>query len=170
MLNYHIRISGVKDGKHEYFFDIDSKFFESFIDTEVTNSKIKVTSTYYKNGNKLKLTLKIIGEVYNLVCDLCARSLTVKIDNSITVLLQESDLEMETTDEILYIKANQKEIDITQLIYEGIILSLPNKREHSGDGDDICDEEMINLLNKYTIKEEKKDPRWEELNKIKDLI
>tara|TARA_B100001142_G_C14079102_1_gene556680 strand:- start:115 stop:627 length:513 start_codon:yes stop_codon:yes gene_type:complete len=170
MLNYNIRILGVKDGNHEYFFNIDSEFFESFIDSEVTNSEIKVCATLFKDGNKLKLSLKFSGEIHNFFCDLCANQIVVSIENSISVLLQESELELEDTDEIVYIQPNQHELDISQLIYEGIIFSIPSKREHSGKEEDICDKEMIALLNKYTEKEEKNDPRWDELNKLKDLI
>jgi len=170
MLNYNIRISGVKDGNHEYFFNIDSLFFESFVDPDVTNSQIKVYSTLLKDGNKLKLSLKIEGEIYNLVCDLCASSMIVSIQNSISVLLQENEGEMDDTDEILYIQPNQHEIDISQLIYEGIILSIPSKREHRGTEEDNCDKKMMALLDKYAEKNEKNDPRWDELNKLKDLI
>ena len=87
MLNYNIRISAVKDGNHEYNFNIDSKFFESFNNSEVTNSQIKATVILHKDGNRFKLTLNFDGEIYNLMCDLFDSEMTISINNSISVLL-----------------------------------------------------------------------------------
>ena len=47
------------------------------------------------------------------------------------VLLQETE-KIEDTDEIVYIQSNQSHLNISQLIYECIILSIPSKIEHSG--------------------------------------
>ena len=80
MLAYTVRISGVKDGSHEDFFDINGKFFESFVNADITNCKIKVISVLMKYGNKLKLNLGLKGEIYNLFCDLCASEITVPVD------------------------------------------------------------------------------------------
>ena len=171
MLNYNIRISAVKDGNHEYNFNIDSKFFESFNNSEVTNSQIKATVVLYKDGNRYKLTLHFEGEIYNLMCDLCASEMKISINNSISVLLQETEEDLYDTDEIIYLKPNQYELDISQLLYEGIVIYLPSKREHNGEEGNKCDEEMMALLDRYAEKnEEKNDPLRDELNKLKDLI
>jgi len=171
MLNYNIRISAVKDGNHEYNFNIDSKFFESFNNSEVTNSQIKATVVLYKDGNRYKLTLNFEGEIYNLMCDLCASEMKISINNSISVLLQETEEDLYDTDEIIYMKPNQYELDISQLLYEGIVIYLPSKREHNGEEGNKCDEEMMALLDRYAEKnEEKNDPLRDELNKLKDLI
>ena len=170
MPNYNIRISGIKDGNHEYFFNINEKLFESFVESELINCVVKVNCNLFKDGNKLKLSLHIEGNILNFNCDLCAGSINLSIVNSIDVLLQETESEMEDTDEIIYIQSNQSHIDISQLIYETIILSIPSKIEHSGVENDICDKEMMVLLDKYAEKKEINDPRWGDLNKLKDLI
>ena len=170
MLNHNIRISGIKDGNHEYYFNINGKFFESFVDPEVTNCDIKVNCNLFKDGNKMKLSLTIEGNILNFNCDLCAGSINFPIMNSFDILLNETKTDMEDTDEIVYIQSNQSHIDISQLIYEGIILSIPSKIKHSGSGNDICNKEMMVLLEKYTEKEKINDPRWDNLNKLKDLI
>ena len=171
MLAHTVRISGIKDGNHEDFFDINGEFFESFVNSDVTNCEIKIVSVLIKEGNKLELTLSLKGEINNLLCDLCATEITIPVDNSISVLLHENEEEIDNTDEIIYIKPNQHEIDVSQLIYEGIVLSIPSKIEHSGKGNNKCDNEMKVLLDKYAEKtEDRNDPRWDKLNKLKDLI
>jgi len=171
MLVYTVRISGVKDRSQEDYFDINGKFFESFVNSDITNCNIKVVSVLMKDGNKLKLNLSFKGEIYNLLCDLCANEMTIYVDNIISVLLYESEEKIDDTDDIIYIKKNQYEIDISQLIYEGIILSIPSKKEHKEKENDKCDKEMKLLLDKYAdINEKRNDTRWEKLNKLKDLI
>ena len=171
MLAHTVRISGIKDGNHEDFFDINGEFFESFVNSDVTNCEIKIVSVLIKEGNKLELTLSLKGEINNLLCDLCATEITIPVDNSISVLLHENEEEIDNTDEIIYIKPNQHEIDVSQLIYEGIVLSIPSKIEHSGKGNNKCDNEMKVLLDKYAEKTEgRNDPKWDKLNKLKDLI
>jgi len=171
MLVNTVRISGVKDGSHEDYFDINGKFFESFVNSDITNCNINVVSVLIKDGNKLKLNLCLKGEIYNLLCDLCASEMTISVDNTISVLLHESEEKMDDTEDIIYIKPNQHGIDVSQLIYEGIILSIPSKKEHKENGNGKCDNEMKVLLDKYAGGNEKRnDPRWDKLNKLKDLI
>ena len=95
----------------------------------------------------------------------------MNINNEQTPLLGNFLEEIDDTDEIIYIKPNQHEIDVSQLIYEGIVLSIPSKIEHRGKGNNKCDNEMKVLLDKYAEKtEDRNDPRWNKLNKLKDLI
>ena len=101
---------------------------------------------------------------------MCASPINLPIKNSINVILEKTDREVEDTDEILYIQTNQSHLNVSQLIYECIILSIPSKIEHSGAENDKCNKEMILLLDKYASKERKNDPRWDNLKKIKDLI
>lgn len=170
MLNYNIRVSGIKDGNHEHTFNIDNKFFESFVGSDVTNSTFKVNCNLHKDRNKLKLSLETTGNILNFICDLCAGPINLPIKNSINVILEKTDREVEDTDEIVYINTNQTYFNVSHLIYECIVLSIPSKIEHSGAKNDRCNKEMILLLNKYAKKERKNDPRWDNLKKIKDII
>ena len=168
MIGYNIRISGIINGNHDYFFNIDEKFFDRFIGHEITKAQIKIIATLWKNDDKLKLSLKINGFIYNLLCDICASELDIKISNSLSILLESCEKNLEDTDEIMYVQNNQNEIDISHLIYEGIILSIPTKKKHLNESK--CSKEMVLLVKKYTEKNKRTDPRWEQLNKLKDII
>ena len=145
MLNYNIRISGIKDGNHEHIFNIDDKFFESFVGSDITNSTIKVNCNLYKDGNNLKLSLETKGNILNFNCDLCAAPIILPIKNSINVVLERTDREVEDSDEILYIQTNQSHLNVSHLIYESIVLSIPSKIEHSGVENDRCNKEAIQI-------------------------
>ena len=168
MLEYNIRISGNKNGKHDYFFNVDEKFFERFVGHDITKAQIEIIATLWNNNDKLKLSLNINGFIYGLLCDLCASEIDVKISNSLSVLLQFSQEKIEDTDEIMYVQTNQNKIDISHLIYEGVILSIPTTIKHLNESE--CNKETILLLKKYSEKDKRTDPRWEQLNKLKDII
>ena len=61
MLDYNIRISGNKNGKHDYVFNVDGKFFERFVGHDIKKAQIDIIATLWKNNDKLKLSLKING-------------------------------------------------------------------------------------------------------------
>jgi len=169
MLNYCIRLSGIKDGNHEYSFVVSNQFFDAFEQSEITNAEFKVIVILKKDGKKINLSFDIEGNITNFNCDLCASALEIPISISLSIILQETETEMEDSDEILYINPNQYEIDISHLIFEVISLAVPSKREHNSESGVQCDKEMMVLLEQYAEKEEKIDPRWEVLNKLKDL-
>tara|TARA_B100000902_G_scaffold342038_1_gene345841 strand:+ start:9844 stop:10347 length:504 start_codon:yes stop_codon:yes gene_type:complete len=166
MSEYNIRVLGITDGKHNNSFTINREFFEAFNNSEIKNTTILVDTILIKDGNKIKLNIKFDGHIHDLNCDLCASKINIKIKNSISIIIKISDNENEDTDEIIYINSNQSFLDISQLIFEGIELSIPNKIKHSGVNGDKCDKEMIKLINKYAQKEYN-NPMREELNKLK---
>ena len=169
-MKYHIHISGLKDGEYTYSFDIDKQFFESLIYEESRDCKINILAVLTQRGNKLTLSIVVKGKIFDLLCDICASERIVTINRLFNYNIELSSLNTEKQDDIIYINRNQKEIEISSLIYESIILSLPNKNVHSGKVSDKCDTDMISLVKKYSKKENVKDPRWKDLDKLKDLI
>ena len=86
------------------------------------------------------------------------------------VIIKITDEELPSTDEIFYIKKSENSIDLKQLIFELIILNLPKRRQHplNEQGEITCNKEMVDLIEKYTVKEEKSsDPRWDALKDLK---
>ena len=74
------------------------------------------------------------------------REVTDRIRDSETdVVLKITDEDLHSTDEIFYIEKSKNSLNLKQLIFEIIILNLPNKRQHP------FDEEGNNIpVKKYT--------------------
>ncbi len=76
----------------------------------------------------------------------------------------------EDGDDIVSLPLEASEIDISQYLYEYVTLLLPQRRIHpdNEEGSSGCNQEALKILNKLSAKEEDKiDPRWEALKKIK---
>ena len=175
MKGYYIHISGLKEGQHEYYFKIDSQFFEEFEGSEIKDCSLEVFAILTQELNKLSLSLQINGTIFNLLCDICNSKMKINISNLCSFLLKGEDLKINNWDEgeedIIYIMPEQQKINISKLIYESIILSIPTKKTHGSElFNEKCDGNMISLINKYSEKKSIKDPRWKDLDKLKDLI
>ena len=170
MNDYKIKLGGITNGKNSFLFEIKDQFFETFTLSDVGHAEITATALLDKDGEKLALTLTIDGKINKLLCDICTEEISVNITAETNVIIKITDEDLTSTDEIIYIKKSENEIDLEQLIFELIILNLPKKRQHplNDRGGVICNEEMVNLIEKYTVKQEKSsDPRWDALKDLK---
>ena len=170
MKDYKITLGGITNGKHSFSFEIKDQFFEAFTLSDVKHAEIIATAVLDKDGGKLILTLILDGKINKLLCDICAEEISVNIVSETNVIIKKTDKNLTSTDDIFYIKDSENSIDLQQLIFELIIVSLPKKQQHplNGKGEVTCNKEMINLIEKYTVKQEKSsDPRWDALKNFK---
>lgn len=161
---YDVEFKGLKEGLHEFEFDIRDEFFEHFDQGLVSVGSLKVTVQLEKRSLFLKLRFRLNGWV-ELTCDRCLENYKqkVKYKNELFVKFGESGCE---DDEIIWVLPEEHRINLAQLFYEYIVLSIPMKHIHPDkkNGESGCDKEMIDRLSRLEYKEEKKaDPRWEAL-------
>ena len=170
MNDFKIKLGGINGGENCFSFEIKDQFFEEFTLSDVEYANITANALLDKEGDELALTLTIDGEINKLLCDICTDEISVNISAKTTIIIKTTDENLVSTDEIFYVKTSENSIDLKQLIFELIILNLPKKRQHAfnKDGSSNCNEDMIELVNKYTVAEEKSsDPRWDALKKLK---
>ena len=170
MDDFKIKLGGITNGKNSFLFEIRDQFFEAFTLSDIEYAEIIATALLDKDGEKLALTLTINGKINKLLCDICTEEISVNITAETNVIIKITDEDLTSTDEIFYIKKSENSIDLQQLIFELMILNLPKKRQHplNNKGEVTCNEEMVNLIEKYTVKQEKtSDPRWDALKDLK---
>tara|TARA_B110000908_G_scaffold148199_1_gene180505 strand:+ start:318 stop:836 length:519 start_codon:yes stop_codon:yes gene_type:complete len=170
MNEYKIKLGGITNGKNSFSFEIKDQFFEAFTLSDVEHAEIIATALLDKDGDKLALQLQINGTINKLLCDICTEEISVNIEAETNVIIQITAEDLTSTDEIFYIKKSENSIDLAQLIFELIILNAPKRRQHPLDkqGKVTCNEEMVDLIEKYTVQEEKSsDPRWDALKDLK---
>jgi len=170
MNDFIIKLGALTNGINSFSFDIKDQFFEAFTLSDVEHADIIATALLDKDGDKLGLKLIIDGKINNQLCDMCTEELSIDITAETDVVLKITDEDFHSTDEIFYIKKSENSLNLKQLIFEIIILNLPNKRQHPFDeeGNSTCNEEMVDLVNKYTeIEEKSSDPRWDALKDLK---
>ena len=170
MDEFKIKLGAINGGENCFSFEIKDQFFEEFTLSDVEHANVTATALLDKEGDRLVLTLTIDGKINKLLCDICTDEISVDITAETKVIIKTTDEDLVSTDEIFYVKTSENVIDLKQIIFELIVLNLPKKRQHllSKDESSECNKEMIDLVNKYTVTEEKSsDPRWDALKKLK---
>lgn len=172
---YVIPFVGLKLGKHKFEYQINNAFFEIFDYNEFQNSDIKVNVVLDKKSNLLEISFKHQGTV-NVPCDLTSEDFDLPIKGKIKLIVRFGDSYNNDNEELLILPFGEFEIDITQYIYEMIVLSIPLRRVHPGIKDGSLNTEALTKLKELTIKEQKKekeeekeeniDPRWDKLKQL----
>lgn len=161
--DFNIPFVGLKEGFHDFTFNIDGKFFESFEYSEINEGKIHVLISLEKQDRIMIFNFTIEGYVV-VPCDRCLTDMEYAVEGKERLLVKFGPEWKEETEEILIIPETDSHIDLSKFIYEYIMLMLPYKRVHP-EGEGLCDAKMIQKLEHFA--EEKQDPRWDALKELK---
>ncbi len=143
---YVIPFAGLKEGRHEFEFDVDDSFFVHFESSEITEGKLNVNVVMLKKQKILELDFDIKGQV-KTVCDRCLDEFDFPLTYQGKLFFKFGEQTYELTDEITILAGSEHEIYISQYIYEFIHLALPYRRIHPDlNGVSGCDSSMIQKL------------------------
>ena len=164
---------GLKLGKHQFEYQISKSFFTAFDYDDFESCDIKVNVVLEKKNTMLELNFKHKGTV-NVPCDLTGEMFDLPIKGKIRLVVQFGEAFNNDNDELLILPHGEHQIDLSQYIYEMIVLSVPLKRVHPGIKDGSLKSEALDKLNELkvekktekNIKEEDIDPRWDKLKQL----
>lgn len=158
---------GLKEGIHQFEFEIDSSFFEQFDFSIIENATFNIAVDLEKKPTLLNVHFEFDGTLV-LHCDRCNDELDFQTNGEEDLIVKFGDSSMTDVDDIKVISPSEHELDITGEVYEYIHLLLPNKIVHENIED--CNQKVIKKLKEINNKKESKevDPRWAALSKLKD--
>ncbi len=167
---FTIPFSGLKQGKHEFKYEIDNTFFESFGYEEFNDAKINLGVSLNKLTTMMELSFEGSG-VVNVNCDLTSEPYNQEISSTLELIVKFGEDYNDEDDEILILPHGEHQVDISQYAYEMLVLAVPHKRIHPGVEDGTLDSDVLQKLNELQPKEtrqnkEESDPRWDELKKL----
>ena len=167
---FTIPFSGLKLGNHRFEYKVDNTFFEHFDFDEFNEVDAKVQIALEKKPTLLELELTVSGSV-NVNCDLTNEPFDQAIDHYMILVVKFGEEYFDDFEEILILPHGSHELDVSQYIYELIILAVPSKRIHPGVVDGTLKSEMLKKLEELSPKETDKnneeiDPRWNTLKKL----
>ena len=172
---YLIPFVGLKTGKHHFEYQISNKFFENFDYLEYNSSDVKVNVVLEKKSTMLELAFNHKGTV-NVPCDMTNEEFDLPIRGTMKLIVRFGEEFNNDNEELLILPHGEFQIDVSQYIYEMIVLSVPLRRIHPGVKDGSLKTEALTKLQELTIKEEKEennkqeeeniDPRWDKLKQL----
>lgn len=170
---YIVEFGGLSVGVHDFEFEVNDKFFKNIENTEIERAAVTVTARLTKQNNLLNMHFSISGTV-GIECDRCIKAFDLPISSEEDLVIKFGDPD-DSNDEILVISEGETRFEISQYLYEYIILAIPARRVPCELDEEqfACDQEMLDKLEKLNPapgeKEEPNNPMWEQLNKIKNF-
>jgi uncharacterized protein len=162
---YNIAFKGLKEGKHDFDYHIGHTFFELFENSLVDEADIQVRITLEKRNTFMSLNLVLKG-VVKLTCDRCLDIYDQAVHHKTGLIIKFGEDISEEGDDAMWLHPDDYQINVSQIIYEYICLSIPLKQLHPADkeGNSGCNPEMLKKIKEYTIHPAKKaDSRWDQL-------
>lgn len=165
-----IPFAGLKEGKHQFEYQIGDSFFEQFQFDEYQSVDVKVNMVLEKKSTIMELCFDHKGTV-NVPCDMTGEDFDLKVKGKFNLVVKFGEEFNNDNEELLILPHNEFQLNVSQYIYESIVLSVPFKRVHPGVKDGTLETEAFDALDKLAPKEENKenediDPRWENLKKL----
>ncbi|MFV0418079.1 MAG: YceD family protein [Dysgonomonas sp.] len=147
---YNIPLRGLSEGKHEFEYDLDNKFFALIDDgtADVKKGSLKVLLSLKKTTMTFELNFEISGSI-QVPCDRCLDDISMDVETKNKLIVKFGKEYSEESDEIVIIPEDDGEINIAWFLYEFIVLSLPAKRVHPPG---TCNKMMSSKLNKHKAK------------------
>ena len=116
---YTIAYRGLRSGLHDFHFKVDGGLFRAFGSTEIKDGDCDVSVALERR---------------------CLEDCNVPIHYEGQLLVKFSDEVHEYDGEVIWLLPMEDEVDLTQYIYESIVLALPYQRVHP-DGE--CNPDML---------------------------
>ena len=164
-----IKFSGLKEGIHLFNYELGNKFLKNFDYYDFLDAKLFAELELEKQSTLLNLKLSFNGEI-QVQCDVSMESFDLKLETEHSVVVKFKDDIISTDDKVIFMPAGSHSIDVSHLIYESIILAVPQKKVHPGIENGSLKSEIVEKLEALKPKKnfkEKTDPRWD---KLKDLL
>ena len=180
---YSISFIGLKNGEHTFEYQIDSDFFKNYNYDDFNSIQANISVLLNKKATHLEVNFKAEG-VANVPCDVTNENFDLPIEHEFNLIVKFGEEFNDDHDEILVIPMNEYEINLSQYIYELIVLSIPVKRvsPEAAEDEDFDEEEFDFLFEDEEEDNEMEDsqeddtesdsdkedidPRWEKLKKL----
>ncbi len=161
---YKVAFRGLSEGKHNFEYMLDNRFFDCFEATRGTEANIKALVEIIKTSLLMEVKVNIEGTV-KATCDRCLGVFDLMVRGRMNLYVKQAERDSGNDDDYIVIASDDDYLDLSSYLYETYMLNYPIRVVHE-EGE--CEAEMKEVLDKYIVEEDNKptDPRWEELKKL----
>lgn len=171
----YIEVPKLSLGKHSFDFDITDEFFDlGEQEAFVKRADLRLNVSLEKTNEMLDAAFSVNGEI-GLACDRCLErySYPVQFRKRVVYSFNKRMQEAED-DEVVYIPRSIFRLDLTQDVYDFIMLEIPYRKIPESCLEEACAPEIARALgggqeedSAPEAGEQKADPRWDALKNLK---
>ncbi|NTW23550.1 MAG: DUF177 domain-containing protein [Lentimicrobium sp.] len=157
---------GLSAGNHQFEFEIDDKFFASFEYSEIKKARVTVSLDLNKQERMLVLNFSLSGTL-QVRCDRCLDEFDMPVESFEEYFIKFGLEHREEDDNILVIAENETHIDVAQLIFDYLSLSVPYRVVHPDDENGVsqCNPEVIKKIEELSARKEN-ESQWDALKNL----
>ncbi len=160
-----VNFEGLKNGKHDFSWEIEDDFFGIAEELEFTKLNIQVDAVLHKEENMMFFEFKHSGKV-DFSCDICLEDLTFNVEGENKLIIHFGDGDGGDGETIITIPRSEYEFDVSPFLHDYIMISLPWKRECAM-VEKVCNPEMVKKIEELQSKTTNDaDPRWDALKNL----
>jgi uncharacterized protein len=167
--SFEINLARLENGTHHFQFELVPDFFETFENNLVEEGYGKASLIMDKSESMMALNFTIEVDVL-LICDVSLESYRESLTCQKKHIVKFGLTSEELSDEISTIDMGMQILNVSGYIYEFVSLEIPMKKVHprlrGQERADLVYKDETPSLNDQE-QENKIDPRWEVLKKIK---
>ena len=155
-----IQFVGLKTGTHRYEFNIGKSFFDGVENTLIEDANVLVELAFEKKETMMIAEFSLSGTV-TTPCDRCNDPMEMAIDGEYRIVYK-FGTEISEDENLMILHPESYELDLSAPIYELLVISLPARRIHP-EGE--CNEEVMDLYNKYIVnanEPDEDDDEWDD--------
>ena len=153
MNDFIIPLDSLTAGNTKYSWHVGKSFFDSFENSEILDADLSIETVVEKSGKYIGVDCFVKGSV-TVECDRCLENLEMPVDEAILLSVkfadENSDEQTEGNREILSLPRDSAELDMSQVVYDYVCLSLPMQRYHEDGG---CNPETLRYLGEGEVLE-----------------
>ena len=150
---YNLPLADIPEGEYEREYEreyiCDDAFFRER-ESPVHGGDVRVYARVVRRGDIYRCSLGLEGTV-DVVCDRCLGEMQLSVDAGYDVEVRYGDRYDDSRDNVIVIPGSVRNLDLTDLIYDTVLLGLPFRTVHR-EGE--CDPEMESLLREHGNPEE----------------
>lgn len=173
---FEIAFVGLKPGLHEFNYALNDPFFIEKGAEDLSNVIANVKLLLEKNSGFMLLKFEVGGKT-DVTCDRCGNPLKIDLWDEFKMLVKLVDNadEMNAQEEdpdVFYLSRTESHLDISNWLYEFVLLSVPMQRMCSKEemGGPQCNLEVLEKLKEMESRtmEHNANTLWKGLDKFKD--
>ena len=167
---YSISYKGLAVGEYSYDYNVGNSFFEVYKNQDIKDAKLAVSVVLNKKNTHIEISFDISGQLF-LVCDRCMETFENDFETSQTIYVKFGEEYAEEDENLYVLPEADNDIDLSQFINELVVVNIPMRVVHPDDedGNPTCKSDVLNYINNIKNNGDTVvDPRWNELNKLKD--
>ena len=132
--NFIIPLNGLAAGKNEFFLHAGKEFFDSFENEEIFNADLQIRILVEKSGRYIGVDCDIEGYL-TVECDRCLDMVDMPIDVQVRLSVkfgeqEDSEISQDAEREVIFVKNDDAQLDMSQIVYDYACLALPMQRTH----------------------------------------